>query len=182
MLPPGHFAAGFLIGTGVASLFHNQLTPGEMQLLALAGGFFGFAPDLDMFYAFLKNRGFSFHDTTIYHRDYITHTPLFWLVICSLILLFSVGIFWKLFAIVLLLGAVSHLFLDSFKVGIRWFWPWSNDYFAFLNPDPKEYHQTKGFFRYWFDFLKIYTTDPTFRPTFILEIALLLITAMVILR
>lgn len=182
MLPPGHFAAGLLLGTAVTLLFQDQLTPAQIQNLILAGGFFGFAPDLDSFLAFFKSKSWTPHDERIYHRDYITHAPLPWLVISVIMFLFASSIFWKLFAITALIGSWSHFFLDSFKVGIRWLWPFSDKYYALMYAGTKKYHKAHGFLAYWMGFLKIYATDPTFRPTFILEIAVLIIVFTIFVR
>lgn len=176
MLPPGHFAAGFLIAKGMITLLAPNIPEHQEQLLLLWGGFFGFAPDLDMFWAFYRNKGFIFHDAKkVYHRDYLPHAPFLWLCVSVCIFLISSDPFWKFFALILGAGSWSHFLLDSFKVGIRWLWPFSDIYYAFFLPGDKKFHTTKGFFNYWLEFLRRYTTNPDYRITFVLEVIIILV-------
>jgi hypothetical protein len=60
------------------------------------------------------------------HREFITHAPLFWLIICLII--FGIGIlidskFTEIIAILLLGGTFSHFIFDSIEYGIRWLDP-----------------------------------------------------------
>lgn len=180
MLPTGHAAAGFLLADLVVHFSGCSISEQQTNILLLVGAFSGFAPDLDMFPAFLKAKSFSFSHGKVNHRDSILHTPLFWIALGTAIALTDRTQYGVLLALVTSMGGLSHLFFDSFKMGIRWFWPLDNTYRAFMfSGEDHHYHKPqKTFFGYWFTFLRSYATDKTFRPTFILE-TLLLISAVI---
>lgn len=173
MLPSGHIAAGYLVAEGVLRVIKPDLAPGQFEQLLFWGAFFGFCPDLDMFYAFLKAKGFTLPDKAINHRFYITHRPLFWFAFALAIYGFAGGsVYWQMFALMVWLGSWSHFLLDSFKVGVMWLWPFTNRFFAFRSPGEREEGPKTTFFGFWFWFLKYY---PRHNPTtFYLEILVLL--------
>lgn len=175
MLPPGHAAAGFLLAHAAIQLSGVQYSQTYTNDLLLLGAFSGFAPDLDMFWAFAKAKGFSFGKKDVNHRGSVLHTPLFWIGLGLFVGLAAPGTFGILAGFIIAIGALSHLFLDSFKMGIRWLWPFSNKYYAFLYAGEHEHYQSKtpGFFNFWIGFLKTYATEKAYRPTFILEIIIL---------
>lgn len=176
MLPPGHAAAGFLLAHAAITISGINLPPGQVNELLALGAFSGFAPDLDMFPAFIKAKSLSFSHGKVNHRDSLIHTPLFWILLGLLITAFSSTDFGKLAALVTAAGGLSHLFFDSFKMGVRWLWPFDNNYRAFIyaGTDHHYHKPQKTFFGYWLTFLKSYITDKSFRPTFLLEILLLI--------
>jgi hypothetical protein len=181
MLPPGHTAAGFLVAKTLLAITHPALSTTQLNTLLVAGAFFGFAPDLDMFYAFLKARGFTIPGKKINHRAFITHRPFVWLVAGLLISLLANSPFWTYFGLLVWLGSWSHFILDSHFVGVMWLWPFSHNFYAVKNPGQREENNTKGFFNYWFTFLtKVYPKVSP--PTFYTEILLLLIAAYILLR
>lgn len=180
MLPPGHTAAGFLVATAVTHFLFPNLAPHQTNTLLALGAFCGFAPDLDMFYSFWKNRGLTIHDPKTYHRGYLPHAPLFWLVLAILIFLVRHDNFGTALALTVWLGSWSHFVLDSFNIGIRWFWPASNNYFSFCYPEEKAFPETKNPFAFWWWFVKAYATEPTYRPTFVLELIILCTAALLL--
>ena len=54
MLPFGHIAAGYLLSEGFLFFVKPPVSPHEAQWLVGIGTFSSFAPDLDMFHAFVK--------------------------------------------------------------------------------------------------------------------------------
>ena len=174
MLPPGHIAAGFLVAEGLLAVINPALTSNEFNALLFTGAFFGFVPDLDMFYAFFKARGFTIPGTKINHRAYLTHRPLFWLGVASIVFIFAPSEFWKLFAVLVWLGTWSHFVLDSLKVGVMWLWPFTNKFYALKSAGEKEDNKSKGFFKYWFTHLT-YFYPKKFTSTFVLEIIILFV-------
>lgn len=174
MLPPGHAAAGFLLAYGITHITTTPLTPAETNIALSLGAFAGFAPDIDMFWAFARAKSFSFAKGKVNHRNSFIHTPLFWLIAGSAVWLSGSDSFTKLLALTITAGGLSHLVLDSFKMGIRWFYPLSKNYFGFMYAGEKHHYNRPQptFFSYWFTFLKTYITEPLFRPTFILEVVI----------
>ena len=181
MLPSGHIAAGYLAAYGALHLIKPELASGQFAQLLFWGAFFGFCPDLDMFYAFSKAKSFTLPRKEINHRSYLTHRPLFWLGVGGLIFIPAViyaSAFWQMFALMVWLGTWSHFVLDSFKVGIQWLWPIKNNFYAFLTPGEREEGPKTSFFRYWAWFLNYYAREN--RRTFLLEILILLTAAIVL--
>lgn len=176
MLPPGHIVAGYLLAEGLLATLQPNLTIEQTNILLFTGAFFGFVPDLDMFYAFIKARGFTIPGTKINHRAYLTHRPLFWLGISTVIFIFAPTEFWKIFAILILFGTWSHFILDSLKVGVMWLWPLNSKFYALVTPGQKEDNQAKGFFNFWWTHLT-YFYPKKFTATFTLEIIILILGA-----
>ena|SRR3989344_8724673 len=177
MLPTGHIAAGYLLAKSILAINQPSFDPNEQALLGLIGGFSGFAPDLDMFYAFIKERGFHQTGLKFNHREFITHTPIFWLVISTVVALVGRDFFWRYIAVAIFVGSWSHLILDSTFVGIRWLYPFSKKFYALKNPGQAEPNLVKGFFNHWFNLVKMYyhTTPLTFLAEIILVIVAVII-------
>lgn len=170
MLPPGHIAAGYLLATALLNFtqpgFDTQQTA---QLLAL-GAFFGFAPDLDVFFSFARGKSVSVPLMKHNHRFYWSHTPLPWLIVSLLIYFLASDPFLKYVGLMIWLGSWSHFALDSIIFGIMWLWPFSNKHFALSKNknDIMAGEQTGlGFFRSWLAFLKNWQRD--YRINLILE-------------
>jgi hypothetical protein len=171
MLPPGHFAAGYLVAEAVIHIAQPNLTTSQTTQFLFLGGFFGFVPDLDMFYAFFKAGSFTVPGNKINHRKYFPHTPILWLIAGLAIYFLVESPFLKYTGLLVWLGAWSHFVLDSFKVGIRWLYPFTSRFFALENPGEKETNNTKGFFKHWMSFIKYYATSA--QPTFYLELVII---------
>lgn len=168
MLPPGHFAAGYLTTTfTISSLINLYPQAQDPKFLAL-GLFASLVPDLDEFYAFYKAGGFWFKKRTraVVHRNYLSHAPLFYLIISAVV--FGAGLFFQsidlqLYAILFMVGTWTHFFFDSFYYGMMWAWPVNRKIYAFRKAGvemPKI--RANGFFEYWTGFLKFYIHDLVF--------------------
>lgn len=173
MLPPGHIAAGYLVAKAVMTIAQPDLTHDQIKILLLAGGFFGFAPDLDMFYVFWKERGLKQTGAGVSHRAFFSHTPIVWLVVALLVALLGHTLFWYFTALLIWLGSWSHFMLDSTVMGIRWLYPFSKKFYALKNPGLEKQNLAVGFFRHWGNLLVMYYKDVP--VTVCAEIALVLI-------
>lgn len=160
MLPPGHVAAGFMTAAAAVKIFHPHLSPEQINQLYWWGMFWGFAPDLDVFYAFFKIKAFKINPE---HREYATHRPLVWLVAGLLLYFLSSSSFWRLNSVLMVAGSFSHFILDSIEYGIPWLWPFSSKLYALIRPGQKPAKiEADNFFSYWWSFVKTYITCPTF--------------------
>src|SRR3989344_8336643 len=164
MLPLGHIAGGYLAGKLASIAFPELNQPLYLGLSAL----FGFIPDLDSFFAFLKGKKFTI-DESIDHHQFITHTPIFYLFIFGFwYLLFPET---RLVAWTFIIGTLSHLVIDTFASdGTQWLYPFSKKLFRFSS-DPQIPHPDKKFTEFWLDFIKRYIKLNSFR----LEIAFIVI-------
>lgn len=153
MVLPGHLAAGYL--TTYAVLFVSGIHFAYSQELTLLciGTLLGDAPDSDIAYNFLKKKTLS-SEGIDQHRDYVTHTAPIWLI--SGLALYALGHFALANPFVEILGLLlwlcpwSHLLCDSFFVGIRWLWPFSNKYYALSRAKNIEHTGWKDFFMKYF--------------------------------
>lgn len=172
MLPPGHIAAGYLTAYGLVKLIQPEIDPSAVRDMYLWGMFWGFAPDLDNFFAFWKMKSWWYKggSDSGMHRKFYSHVPVLWLL-AGVILYFLVSsAYWKMVVVLLVLGSFSHFVLDSIEFGVKWLWPFSDKLVALVNPGVKKDIQANGFFSYWLTFLSYYKS----RPTFFLEIIILI--------
>jgi hypothetical protein len=172
MLPPGHIAAGYLVAKSLITFTHPALSSTQVNSLLLWGMFFGFSPDLDMFWVFFKRRRFI--DKGENHRKLLPHAPVLWLIV-------GVGIFFigrylqseylSYFGLILWLGAWSHFVLDSIHHGVMWLWPFRTDQFRVFHnllPDTP----VASPFVYWWRVVKLYAIH--MGPSFYSEIAIII--------
>ncbi len=175
MLPPGHVAGGYLTAYALLKITKPDFDITQFHQLLYAGAFFGFAPDLDFFIAFIKVRGFTFsgHEE-INHRNFLTHTPILWFAIGLLVYYFAQTTFTASVGLLIWLGAWSHFLLDSLQYGIMWLWPFSSYHYSFKDREIQMPHvQKKGFFIYWVSFLRFYKNKLSL--TYYSEIVIILI-------
>lgn len=171
MLPPGHVAGGYLTAAIFLKLTGPALTSHQVQQLLLMGAFFGFAPDLDMFYAFKKVKGFTIPKDKISHRTFYSHAPLVWLVLGLSISFFATTTFMRYVGLIVWLGAWSHFVLDSIEYGIMWLWPLNRKLYALKDRAIASNIPDTRFWSYWFIFLKWYSK----RTSFYLELLIMFI-------
>ena len=132
MVLPGHLAGGYLAARGLLAVFHPALPPIEIDSLLIIGTLAGELPDINLIRLYF-NYKLERPNRVNNHRVYVTHAPLFWLVISLLIVaggylagsLFTEWIGWLVLA-----GSWSHLLLDSIEDGVMWLWPYSKKCFA----------------------------------------------------
>jgi len=176
MLPTGHLAAGYLVGVGVAKLLLPDITQFELHFFGYWGAFLGFAPDLDVFYAFFVQKSLLVaHKDTPIHRKYFFHAPILWLIVGMLIIYFARDYKFWVIGYLVWLGSWSHFILDSVEYGIMWLWPFNTNVYALFNIKDNLRFEEKNFFWHSFKFLKEYTK----KLSFYLEIFIIL-TAIII--
>jgi membrane-bound metal-dependent hydrolase YbcI (DUF457 family) len=159
MLPFGHIAAGYLLSEGFLAVAQPAVSARGAAWLVAIGTFSSFAPDLDMFYVFAKEGGLHHTGADVSHRTLPTHAPLAWLALAAAIALGGLlgrSEFWLCAGALVALGSWSHFLLDSTDVGVRWFYPFSDRYYALKNAGAPEANPVKGFFPHWWNMLKTY--------------------------
>ena len=156
MLPPGHIAAGFLTAKAFLHFAHPELTSQQQNNLLWWGMFFGFAPDLDYFLAFAREKAFKISDfEKNSHRRFLTHAPVLWLIAGLLIYFSAQSAFYKMFGLLVWLGSWSHFLLDSLEYGVMWLWPLSGKYYG-LRKVPHVKINEPNFFKFWWKFILLY--------------------------
>ncbi|HVY67829.1 MAG TPA: metal-dependent hydrolase [Patescibacteria group bacterium] len=162
MLPPGHIAAGFLTAEALLKIAKPDLPAAELRHLLWWGVFFGFAPDLDMFYWFLKSRAFKMDPRAGNHRQYLSHAPVLWLAAGLIIYAAAPSDYVRMIGLLLWLGSWSHFLLDSIEYGIMWLWPLSTKRFALKSTDGILAEPEGKFFDYWRKVVKSYSASLSF--------------------
>jgi membrane-bound metal-dependent hydrolase YbcI (DUF457 family) len=163
MLPPGHIAAGYLTAYALIKITKPDLDPSQINQLLLWGMWWGFAPDLDNFVAFLKIKSWWYkpgNDGSI-HRKFYSHIPLLWIIPGLAIYFIAQDPYIKLVGLLVWLGSWSHFLLDSIEFGVMWLWPWNKEVWALKDRGVTWKFEGNGFVNYWANFLKAYSTKWT---------------------
>ncbi len=185
MLPPGHIAAGYLTAEALLKLSHPNLTGAQTQQLLWWGMLFGFAPDFDFFYLFVKSKSLKADPRKGDHRYFFSHAPALWLFAGLMLFILSPVSYIKYFGLLLWLGSWSHFLLDSIQYGIMWLWPFNRKIYC-LYPiiggnemaDNLAKNLNKNFIGYWVSYLREYAA--ALKISLICEV--LLVTLTLILR
>lgn len=172
MLPTGHVAAGFITAKILLHYTHTSFSQAEITQLLWWGTFFGFSPDIDVFYFFLKHKtllvsGEDSHNDS--HRKYISHAPSIWLCAGLLIYFVAPTAYWQYVGLLLWLGSWSHFILDSVEYGIMWFWPFSSKVYALKSVNEKFAITEVGFIAHTMQFMRLYSK----RLSFYLELIII---------
>lgn len=179
MLPPGHIAAGYLTGYALLKFAHPALDAQQQTQLLWWSAFFGFAPDIDVFFVFFTTHSLLVAgDKDVNHRKYFTHAPVLWLLAGIVIYFFASSVYVKYFGLLFWLASWSHFVLDSIEHGVMWLWPFSNKVFALKSQGVRKVIPEKNFLKHSLQFLKFYTT----RLSFYLEALIIIIAFAVLLH
>lgn len=163
MLPTGHIAGGYLTAFLFIKILKPEIDSNQINHLLIVGAFWGFAPDLDVFYAFAKQQNLLVsHPTTPIHRKFFLHAPMFWLIVGLMIFFISASTFGKLFGLILWFSSWSHFFLDSIEYGIMWLWPFNSKVYSLFNQEKKFRIEETNFLKHSFKFLYFYSKSITF--------------------
>jgi membrane-bound metal-dependent hydrolase YbcI (DUF457 family) len=171
MITPGHIATGYLATKGFLMISHGGLDTSQIKSLELMGGILGATPDLDLVFPFLKLKTLKF-DTRLSHRRIFTHTPLFYLVLSTMVYVSVSSLYLKYLAIVFFISAISHFLADSIEYGIMWLWPFSKKQYA-LRKVPDENRFTKESIGNFY--IKIFKDEYMKNYTFLVEILIITI-------
>lgn len=166
---------------GLLALFHSLLgaasgisfSSAQTNALLILGTLAGELPDIDLIYFYFA-RKHPKPGTTENHRDYITHTPLFWLLASAII--FAGGFifgtisnssavkFIEFAALFILAGTWCHLIFDSIEYGVRWLYPFSRRYYCLKKSAPEKRVEGRlGTARHYWDYInKVYLKTVTF--------------------
>lgn len=140
MVLPGHLAAGYITTFLTMTTLGYSFTATEQTLLLTAGTLLGDAPDIDVFFGFIKNK--STKVTSLKgHRDHITHVPLLWLFLGLSIWMISTSDFYKTLGLLLWVCPWSHLICDSVftDTGVRWFAPFTQKSVMFFQRNLEDF-------------------------------------------
>jgi len=177
MLPPGHIGFGYIVTEALLKFTHPELTHDQSNQLLLWGMFWAFAPDLDFFYAFVKEKALVVKDWKYNnHRDFVSHAPVLWLLAGLAVYFLSHDAYIKLVGLLIWLGSWSHFLMDSIEDGVMWLWPLSQKKFALRQVESMSVNKPE-FWGYWVEFVKVYCTKK--RVVFYLEV-LVIISALII--
>ena len=140
MVFPGHIGGGYIVARGVLHFLHPDISSFQINELLVLGALAGDFPDIDVAIFYIqrfvgpkKNRAHSHAQEKEGHRDYVTHTPLFWLCVAGGVMLIGLiagSTFIEMGGLMILGGAWTHLLLDSIEYGVKWLWPLSQKRFA----------------------------------------------------
>lgn len=176
MLPPGHIAAGYLTVRVALHIFQPGLSTSDVDNLVFWGAFFGFAPDLDFFYTFLKAGRCTVHKSDPSHRKYWSHAPILWLIAGFSMWFLAASEYVRWIGLLLWFGSWSHFIVDTLdRHGVMWAWPFSS-YTYTVRPgdtifDTFDITETR-FFRNWLKVVSYYMQ--TAALSFVLEIVLVI--------
>lgn len=165
MLPSGHFAAGYLVTRLAVNSLLPYYTFADQTKFWVFGILAAVIVDLDEFYAF-KKMGMPIAGTKeVNHRNFITHAPLLHLLLGGIVL--AIGFFagakeLEFFAILYILGMMTHFILDSFGYGIMWLWPLNNQVYSFRDTGRALEVHASSVVNYWKGFLGLYFRDMVF--------------------
>jgi hypothetical protein len=140
MVLPGHIGGGYLTARLVLLLAHATFSPTQTAILLLIGTLAGEAPDIDIALYYFNRRSQTSKKVDE-HRDYPTHAPLVWLVLCLIIVAIGYAFslpFLECIGWVILAGSWSHLILDSIEYGIPWLWPFDKKWYSMRKIQPKK--------------------------------------------
>jgi len=159
MVLPGHLSGGYLATGAVLSLFSLPLSSAEINALYIIGTIAGEIPDIDLFAFYFEKKKDS-HSSNDTHREYLTHTPFFWLIFSSIISLFGLifsSSFVMILGLIVFVGTISHFILDSIDYGIVWFSPFYKKRFAIFEMKPievKSENEVIGSLSYYWNYLQ----------------------------
>lgn len=174
MVLPGHLAGGYLSASILLTLTQPALSHSEILTIIITATLAGELPDIDIGILFLEHL-FSKGPHKESHREYITHAPLFWLMI-SLGIVGLAGaensIFYQYIGWAILCGTWTHFLLDSIEHGITWLSPFSMKRFYLRKAVEAENSHRKGTIPYYIEHIR---NDYIKTWTFYAEIIVLIV-------
>lgn len=111
-----HTSIGYLT---TKTIIHTTKTQSHIKTAYFAGILGSVFPDIDLFWFY------TFGERAVHHHNYITHKPVVWLTISSLILgmLYIKQSKWLVVAACFLSNVFLHITVDTIVGKIHWLWP-----------------------------------------------------------
>ena len=175
MILPGHLAVGYLAAETVLKLAPaGLLSTSQTAWLLTIGILASEGPDLDLLLYYFSERkhfrnqqtGQSPNKRRQSHRDYITHAPLFWVLVSAAISVIGIifhSTFMSWSGLMVFVGSWSHLLMDSVEDGVLWLWPWHKRHLAVFYPTAPDWSGPRGGVGYcWYVIHKVYPRRLTF--------------------
>lgn len=157
MILPGHLAAGYLATEAVLHLTGVTFSPTETTTLLIYGTLAGDLPDIDLAFYYFNQKFSGSRTSSDGHRSYITHKPLFWLLISGVIAgagALAGSSFTVTIGLLTLTGTWAHFVGDSIEDGVRWLWPFSNRLFYMRHFESPDIPGPKGTPKYYWLLVK----------------------------
>ncbi len=163
MMPYDHAAAGYLFAFLLLKIFQPALAPEQIDSLLLWSLIWAVVVDWDMIISAVMLGSLRMRNS-ISHRRFLTHTPVFGLIIGLVIYFSADSLYGQYFAFVFMAAFLSHMIVDSIEIGIMWLWPFSRkQYFLFeANTDSDPYLKESLFMFYVKMFRNVYMRMKTF--------------------
>ncbi len=182
MILPGHISGGYLATRAILYLvpIATSFSSTQIIILYIVGIIASEGPDFDLIKFFFEHKSIKLQKKDS-HRKYISHTPIFWLVISFAIILIGYifgNSFVSIIGLIILGGSWSHLIFDSLEYGIMWLWPFSHKFYSIHSVTEEDINEQKGTISYYWTFLTKYYIR---RWTFYLEIIVTFIALLVFL-
>ena len=136
-----HFPSGYVTGRAFA---HS----GPVLWAAMLGGFL---PDLDLiWFYFIDDRAF-------HHHHYWVHIPAFWAVLALVTfpILKAFKPTWCRAVVAFFAAILLHMCLDSVAGGVKWLWPFSDEFFQLVTVPAAQSHWILNFVLHPVFFLEI---------------------------
>lgn len=146
MLTPTHLAGGYLVLSAARPIYQPKPENGKVNRFLMALGL-------------LLSVGIDVDSLWVHpnHHMSLLHYPIFWATLFLVMTIIGTALrssTLKAAALVVLISAMVHLFLDTFGVtmGIMWLYPFSTTEFSFTPLHP--------IFDSWLDWLRYYLAQP----------------------
>lgn len=163
-----HFPAGYLCTRVLLQSRRDRIPASDYRIYFCAGLLGSVLPDVDILYYYL--RYYIAGQWYPGHHAYWSHTPFYWLIIFTVLIVSSLAFKRQRFLFALYIGGMNlllHFWLDSFAGRIKWLYPISNKAFGIFTI-PRHY-------QWW-------VWDYAFHWTFGIELAIVVVCLYVVIN
>lgn len=136
-----HLPAGYLIARAVLAS-RPLADAGSVMVATLVGSVL---PDADLLAFYLVD------ERQVHHHDYITHWPLFWLNLATIVLplVFFVARRWLPACVAFFAAVMSHMVLDTIAAPLKWLMPFDGRSFELVTVPAVYDHWVVNFLLHW---------------------------------
>ena len=134
----GHLPAGYICTRFLINRSKTDVPAADRRTYLRVGLVASILPDFDIIYYFFRYYLYGQWQPT--HHTYWTHTPFYWLLIFTMLFLFSQFSRQRRFVFITYLGGINlllHFLLDSIMSKIKWLYPLSNKAFGISEVTPR---------------------------------------------